>query len=199
MKEFLKRLTAVSIAGGAAYFVIGLVLAIWPETTGNVICYVAASIVLALGIIGIISYLGRLRRPVEEGVRNDLSIGLILVAVAVFIYIRSDVIIGMIPTLLGFAIVVDGLIKIQRALDLLRLKYDGWLFVMIFALFSLVLGIVVLAEPFEAARAMSIMLGISLMFSGISGIVSTILLHTKMKKTSTVVTVVEEVAEDEKP
>ena len=42
---------------------------------------------------------------------------------------------SLIPTLLGFVIIVDGIIKLQYALDLKRLQFEGLVFCVNFSLF----------------------------------------------------------------
>lgn len=181
MKEFLRKMTAGTVLCGIAYTVCGVLLMIWPETTGQTICYVGASIILAMGLLGVISYVRRLSYPVEE-MRGDLATGLILIAVAIFIYIRQEMIVSLIPTLLGFVIIVDGIIKLQYALDLKRLQFEGWFFVLILAFFSIAFGIVLMGEPFEAVRTMMMVLGVGLVFSGITNLITTLFVRKKVKQ-----------------
>lgn len=185
MKDLLKGLCTSTIMGGLMYAVFGLILIIWPETTSRTICHVAATAILLAGIYQIVLYILRGRRPMEPVIRNDLAGGLIMAAAAIFIYIRTDLIISIVPVVLGFAIIVDGVVKLQRAIDLHRLQFEGWFFILILAMFSIALGILMLTEPFEAARTMTIMLGIGLVFSGVTSLAITLFVRSKLKSIPT--------------
>ncbi len=59
-----------------------------------------------------------------------------------------SVIISILPFIVGIVLVFSGLIKVQDGINLKRFNYDRWFLVLGFAVISVILGIVVLLNPF---------------------------------------------------
>lgn len=175
----IKRIFASDIMIAIIYIVIGGLLIFRPEVSYTVVCYVIAALIAVFGIINIIKYMVS---DVAEGrLNNYLSIGLCMLVVAFLLLLRQKEIEGLIPTLLGLAIAVDGVIKLQRSVDLARLKFEGWIFVLILALLCLALGVVLILRPIDAAKTLILVLGIGLVFCGLTGLVVGIFVKAKLR------------------
>ena len=113
-------------------------------------------------------------------------------------YLREDLVVTIIPFVLGLAIVIDGFVKLQRSIDLARLHFEGWVLVLLMAAISIALGVVLLTRPIDTARVLTIVLGIGLIFSGVTGIVVNIFINSKLKNLAKDEAItVESVANDE--
>ncbi|MBQ7058147.1 MAG: DUF308 domain-containing protein [Firmicutes bacterium] len=160
-----------------AYIIVGVVLIVWPEITYTSLCYVAATAVMIIGLIDVIRYI---LRGISEGrLNNYLSRGLILVIISAFMFVRNDYVEMVLPTMLGLAILIDGIIKLQRSVDLIRLKDDGWIFVLILAVLAILSGAILVFRPLDGTR---IVTAIALIYCGVTSMVVSIFVHAKLRK-----------------
>ena len=65
-------------------------------------------------------------------------------------------------------IIIHGLVDLQAALNIKRGGYEKWWVSLILALVTIVLGTLILVDPFSALDALLILIGIVLVFDGIS-------------------------------
>ena len=108
----------------------------------------------ALTVLGALSILRYFRiKPDPAKMEYNLAVGLIEATVGLFCIFRSEWIIdkiSIITILYGIGVLVVGFLKIQNAVDLLRLKIRIWPFAAINAVLTLIFSVVVLAKPFDA-------------------------------------------------
>ena len=160
-----------------AYIIVGIVLVARPQITYTSLCYVAATAVMLIGLIDVIRYI---LRGISEGkLNNYLSRGLILVIISVFMFVRDDYVVIVLPTLLSLAILIDGIIKLQRSVDLLRLKDDGWIFVLILAVLAIISGGILV---FRSSESTQMVMAIALIYCGVTSLVVSIFVHSKLRK-----------------
>jgi len=154
--------------------VLGLVLLIWPSLSSTVICVGLSVALLAFGVYRIISYFRQ--KPQNFLEKHDFSTGIMLVAVALFILINPDLIISLLPVLLGLLLIMGGARETQIAIDLHRLQEGRWLAPLIAAFVQVVLGLLILWNPFETAMVLMQFIGVSVLLESISQIVFTAVL-----------------------
>ena len=175
----MKAIFKGSIFAAIAYIILGLVLVIWPDITMKTLVYVTAAVLGVGGIVSIVRYI--IHSPIKGEINSYLASGLVMLMVALFMYLREDLVVTIIPFVLGLAIVIDGFVKLQRSIDLARLHFEGWVLVLLMAAISIALGVVLLTRPIDTARVLTIVLGIGLIFSGVTGIVVNIFINSKLK------------------
>ncbi|MBO6158355.1 MAG: DUF308 domain-containing protein [Firmicutes bacterium] len=172
-------LLSSAVLSALTYIVVGVVLLAYPEVSYVSLVYIGAVAIMIMGLIDVVRYV---LRGINEGkLNNYLSRGLILVLVSVFMFARTDYVIIVIPILLGLAIVIDGIIKLQRSVDLWRLKFEGWIFVLILAVLSLAIGAVLIFRPMDSVKALTMVTGIALIYCGITSVVVSIFVHLKLR------------------
>ena len=192
----MKAIFKGSIFAAIAYIILGLVLVIWPDITIKTLVYVTAAVLGVGGIVSIVRYI--IHSPIKGEINSYLASGLVMLMVALFMYLREDLVVTIIPFVLGLAIVIDGFVKLQRSIDLARLHFEGWVLVLLMAAISIALGVVLLTRPIDTARVLTIVLGIGLIFSGVTGIVVNIFINSKLKNLAKDEAItVESVANDE--
>lgn len=169
----------ILIAG--IYIASGLALILVPKVDAVVVAYVLACFLLILGLIRTITYFAG---KAELGFfRFDLLIGLCLILLGIVILIKIDNVAVIILTVLALLVAVSGILKLQHALNLLRVKAKGWLVVLILAGINLTFGILLLLNLFRGnERLYSILLGAGLAFSGLTDIFTTLMIDRNMKK-----------------
>ncbi len=173
IKEF-KKTTVIS---AIIYIIAGLILLIFPTLTAQVIAYAVAAIFLIFALFEIFAYF--LSKP--ESMHKGLTLGLFSLALSIFIFCAADLLISIIPIILGFLIILSGIVTLQQSIDLVRLKAKGWIAMLVVACVNIVLGILCIANPFATATALMSLIGVGLIFSGISDIVAILYLGDKLK------------------
>lgn len=168
------------ILSSIIYVILGVLLIIWPDIMTKNICYVVGFFSIAIGIVNLIDYIRH--DIVLEGYRYSLVVGLAFILVGVFILSKVEMVMSIIPFLLGLAVTISGFMKFQNAIDLIRLKYSGWGAVLFIASLNIAFGIVLMVNPFESALVLSICIGIGMIYSGVSDLIATIMLSNSVKK-----------------
>ena len=118
----------------------------------------------------LLSYLSGRRQGLPSGM--DLAIGLLLILAAAFVAVKADRIVGLVPLVMGAVFAVNGAVKLQRSMELKQVRYRGWGFVMLYAILTIAFGVLLLFNPFSAATMMVRILGIGLLVSGGTDIVT---------------------------
>jgi len=178
--DFIKELKRSYFIGAILYVLLGIVLLCFPQTTLRTICYAISAILVIVGIGYLISYVRN--DTIKSYQRNDFVVGLSVIVIALFIAIKSDLIISLLPIFLGMAIIISSIVKLQHSIDLMRVKYAGWWGVLLIAFSSAALGLVLVVHPFAAATTMVRVIGLSTIWNGLTDIATGILFVQKIKE-----------------
>ena len=100
---------------------------------------------------------------------------------AVVLY-KVEIVISLIPFILGVLVLCSGCSKLQDAIDLKRLGYGSWLGLLIVAAINIILGVVLIYNPFKAAILLFRVLGEVLILSGVGDCFSTIYFAEKLRR-----------------
>ena len=157
---------AISIGSVA----LGVILMGWPAIAARTVCYLLAAVLLLGAFSYLLSYLSGRRQGLPSGM--DLAIGLLLILAAAFVAVKADRIVGLVPLVMGAVFAVNGAVKLQRSMELKQVRYRGWGFVMLYAILTIAFGVLLLFNPFSAATMMVRILGIGLLISGGTDIVT---------------------------
>ena len=112
----------------------------------------------------------------------DLVSGLLLAGIGIFIFFRPGALIGFLPVVMGFLLLVGGAVKLQNAIDLARMQTPLWWVILILAVLSVGAGLVALFNPFETGEVLLMFLGGALVIDGLFDIYTLITLHRRIKK-----------------
>lgn len=173
----LKEMKWNMVLSAALYMVLGLVLLIFPATTAHTICYLIAGIAIVIGLVNLVVYFTR--NITRNYYRNDFVAGLMLMVLGIFVIYKVDLVIALVPFIIGLCIIVSGLFKLQGALDVQRMGGNAVL-ILGLAVVNVVIGILMVINPFESAMLLYRLLGAGLLFSGLTDMASTLYLSSKM-------------------
>lgn len=177
--KFLKEWKLQSALYAVLYVILGAILLLFPETTATTLCYALGIAAVVVGVSGVFVYL--FRDAARNAYRNDFVFGLVAILLGVFIFCKVELIISLIPFILGIAVIVSGFIKLQDCIDVRRMGYGNGLILFLLALVNLVLGIVLVLNPFHTAILLFRIMGAGLIFSGISDLVTSAYMSRKIK------------------
>lgn len=178
--NIFKELKKIYFVGAILFILLGIVLLFFPQTTLLTICYAFALILGIVGIGYIFTYIKS--DTLKTYQRNDFVTGLTYLVLAVFVSLKTELIISLLPVLLGLAIIISSIVKLQHAFDLMRVKFTGWWSVLLISLSSAAIGLYLVIHPFAAATTMVRVIGIAAIWNGITDIGTGILFLKKIKE-----------------
>ena len=178
--KMLKELKWEAILTGVLYILLGIVALVIPEAMQKTLGYLIGIVLIVAGLISIICYL--LRDARENYYHNEFVFGLVGMVVGAAVLYKVEVIISLIPFILGILVLFSGCSKLQDAIDLRRLGYGSWVGMLVMAAINIILGIVLICNPFKAAIVLFRVLGVGLILSGVSDCFSTIYFAEKLRR-----------------
>lgn len=152
------------------YLGLGIFLLLAPGTALNIVCYALGGVVLACAAVQLIRYFA-----VERGIfQSQLTLisGLVCLGLGAFLIIRSDIVVRILPIVFGLFVIFDSLGRVQNALELRRCEYSSWKWFLALAVLSVVLGIIMIANPFGTMEMLVMAIGIILIIEGALNLLS---------------------------
>ena len=153
------------------------------EILATAILTVFGIVLIAVGLICVIGYFRM--DAVRAAASQSLLKGLSALIAGIFCVTRSDWFIAAFPVLAilyGVAVLISGLVKIQWAVNIIRLKLGKWGLPALSAVISLICSIVILKNPFGAAYILWIFTGISLIVEAVLDIAALFVISTVSKE-----------------
>jgi uncharacterized membrane protein HdeD (DUF308 family) len=162
--EYLKKFKSAFIIMSILYVLLGITLIARPELSALVICKLFGTIALIVGIIRIIGFYRR--NDYGSLLRVDMVHGLLCIILGSFMLIAPKVVISVLPVMLGIVIIIDSILRFQMAFDLKRLQYEKWWMHLSLAIITVVLGAMLLFNPFAGGIVLTRFIGITLTIDG---------------------------------
>ena len=160
----LKKIKWDMIITSIICIMLGGVLIFFPKEVNEMIAYVIAA---AMFLFSIIEAYNFFKKDVKnQFYRNDLDFAVVAMVAGIILLAKREVIVGLIPVILGALIIVSGVKKLQNALDLIRLKLGGWKSLLVLSAINIIFGIIMVVCALETAKVITVIIGIGLVFSG---------------------------------
>lgn len=163
------------------YMALGVVFIIRPEGVESILCYILAA---ALAVMGLLYLLGYFISPVgADGRRsgNGFVIGILLIFMALFIVVKQELIISLVPFLFGVMILIRGLFTVQAAFYMKRIS-GRFLEPVIAGLALMGLGLFIMLFPFETAKVLFILIGVGMILGGLMAIAEEIVVRIMVRR-----------------
>ncbi len=168
MSDFLKGLKANYTISVGLCTLLGLVLLIWPGTTMRIVCTLLGSMLLIYGLAQVVLYLiNKERTMLSQGM---MVFGIVLAVIGIWILTSPEMIIMAVPVIVGVLIVIHGVHNVVQAIALKKDGYDRWWLAFLFGALTVVLGGILVYNPFEVAETVVRFIGIFLIYDGVSDI-----------------------------
>ena len=176
----IKQLKWSIIVMAIAYIVLGVVLIMYPSQVQNLISYILAFALIAMGIVNLIQYT---RLDTNQIVNSyDLVLGFSTMIGGILIIINVERFEQLVLIVMGFMILVSGVMKLQSSVNLMRLRSTSWQVPFAMAMICIVYGIIMLINPFGAGGFFFAMMGIGFILSGITDIIVSVMFSVRLKK-----------------
>ena len=168
--EYIKILKERFSLSSVATLAIGLLLVIYPDFTGKAICYLIAAALIGKGVGNILS---RYRnKSLPQPVVFELMGGISTIFMGLFVALRSEMLISIIPFVVGLFLLVSSVTSLQKAFELKRMNYAKWNHGLFFTLVKMGLTLVIVMNPFGTAMALTRFIGVCLVYDGATGLVT---------------------------
>lgn len=169
MKSVIQDMKQNYFVNAVIMVVLGLVLVIWPHSLGVLLCYLLGGALIVMGIIQLVGFL----RGERLGFYNKFSMimGIVLVLLGIWICTQPRIVLSIIPVVVGIIVLLHGLMDVQYTLDIKQAGHSKWWIALIFAILTLVVGLMLIFNPFAAYEISMILLGIAMLYDGGSDLV----------------------------
>lgn len=169
--ELLKKALGAYVTFAFIFVVLGICFLAWPQTSILTICYILGAVILAWGIVKISGFVKNKDSNKSFSFQFNLVLGIFLAVAGALLLVFPKFIIPVFPILIGIMITADGLHKIKAGIDAKSMNHKNWWLIEIAALVTIIFGICLILNPFEATNAMIILLGFALLIDGIQNII----------------------------
>lgn len=168
MEQLLKRVKTNVVISSILCVILGLVLVFWPGLSIRIVCTAVGVVLIVTGVTRMIDYFA-----VRDGSmysQINLIFGIVLAVVGVWISVKPDKVLAIIPIIVGIVIVIHGLQNIKQAMELWRDKYTKWWVACILGVLTVGFGVLLICRPFTAIDTVVMLIGFFLIYDGISNI-----------------------------
>lgn len=181
MKSIIQDMKQNYFVNAVIMVVLGLVLVIWPHILGVMLCYLLGGALILMGVIQLVVFL----RGERFGFYNKFSMfmGIVLVLLGIWICTQPRIVLSIIPVVVGIIVVLHGLMDLQYTLDIRRTGNTKWWIALVAAIITLVVGLLLVFNPFTAYEVTMILLGIAMLYDGGSDLLLLVFAHLAQKDT----------------
>lgn len=184
MKDIIKKKEIKGIFGSLLLIVLSVFLMLKPIEIIGTLIKVIGMILLICGVFDFTNYF--VNKKEESLFDYGLVKGIIEITIGVLFIFKYDLLINLFPCILGLIIVFINIFKLQTAISLKEFESNYMTGVIISSL-SIILGLVIVINPFETLEVVIIVSGAVLLISELSNIIYSISVLKFFKKTDKVV------------
>ena len=175
-----KNIKKSLILADMAIIVLGVLMVVFPERSGDFICRAVGAILCVMGVFRVIAYFAYDRSELFGSFA--LVQGAAFIGFGVYFLARPQFLAAFLTVALALVLIIGGVMKLQYAIDLARMGSSLWWIELIGAIVMTALGVVTFLDPFEAASGLMIFIGISFLVDGIWDMISVLWLSKAVKR-----------------
>lgn len=175
IRGFHKSMIILSVC----YVIAGIILLFWPDMSMDIFCKGLGIGMLVVGITHVIIYFTK--DHMQSIMQMDLVVGVVCAAFGAFLLMHPDFVEMAMPFAVGILLMIGAILKLQNSIDMKHLKFVRWKVVLVLAILMLVMGAVLIYNPFTG-RGLLVYIGIGLMADGVINIVCMLSISHRLKK-----------------
>ena len=187
MKEFWKSLRKGVLLTSLLSIALGVWMIACPQMLENVLQYLLGGALTVFGLFEIAATFVQGRTTLGAG---RLVPGVLCLAVGLVFLFRFSVFADLIWVIVGIALLVDAVYKLQYAFELKYALVRTWWLDLVAALVTFLFAVLTIMNPFAARTTTTVVVGILLVISGLTDVMSFLLLALYRKSLKNVSTVV---------
>lgn len=164
MKSVIQDMKHNYFINAVIMVILGIVLVIWPHILGVMLCYLLGGALIVMGVFQLISFL----RGERLGFYNKfvMMMGIVLVLLGIWICAQPRIVLSIIPVVVGIIVLIHGLMDIQYTLDIKKAGSEKWWIALIAAALTLIVGLLLVLNPFTAYEITMVLLGVAMLYDG---------------------------------
>jgi len=154
------------------YIIVGIVLLFFPGTVSTLFCTSLGVLLLAYGGVKIFSFFAHRGSADSFSFQFDLIQGVFSAITGIFFLVHPHFLLAVIPTILGFYVLIDSLVNLKRGLDMRACGYAGWTTTLVMSAISLICGVLILWNRTAAGDLLWRAIGAVFFYQGISDLLA---------------------------
>jgi len=158
----------------------GALFVSFPTESLDILCYAFGIAMCVGGVVSMISYF--LSSKVALFDSYGLVRGIALLALGIVVLANPKEVASLFISIFGALIIVDGALKLQYSVDLIRIKERGFKVLMPIAFLVIVFGGAIIFDPFGDTDKQMFWTGIAMIIDGICDIAVVVYLYTVISK-----------------
>lgn len=166
MREILIKIKNLSLITIAAGFIIGIVLLVRPDESVQFISILCGVTVIMLGIGAWISYFTKFKSTILA------ILGTLAIIAGIILCVRYRSIVSAVIFLFGVFVLVGGIVDLISAIDAKRNDLKSWIVSIIMSAVTIILGLIVIINPFDSIMVLTQLLGAGLIVYAIMDLIS---------------------------
>lgn len=180
MRDLTKRIFWASIASTLVMLLFGILLFIFPETVIKSVAIAMGVIFIMIGVIPIINYF-RFR---ATGFTTTFSflLGIFCIVAGLILLMNENILGTIIPILTGVWMIINSINRISISMDLRDDKITFWVITFIYAILTLVAGVLLILDPVNGGKLVTKTIGIIICVYSALDVIDLILIRIKAKK-----------------
>ena len=180
MKEIIKKKELKGIFVSLLLIVLAIFLMMKPLEIVKTLIQAMGIILLICGCIDFMNYF----RISEEEKLFDYGLfkGIMELCIGILFIFKFEVLTSIFPIIIGLIIIFINIFKLQLSINLKQIDNSNWFVGTIIASLSIILGIIIILNPFESVKVLIITSGAIILVSEISNIIYSLLILSKIKK-----------------
>ena len=168
MYRFFKSLRANYLISAVLCVLFGISLVVWPDISSKLVCIGFGCVLALTGAANLITFFVRKDGSLLSQI--NMLAGIVLLVLGGWIIFDPSVLMRIIPVVIGAIIAVHGGHNVLQAAELYKEKYDKWWVALLLGIVTIGFGALLIYNPFEAVNTMIVLIGVMLIYDGISDI-----------------------------
>lgn len=166
MKRFFRSFRFSMFFVALLCLALGVIMVLWPESSQRFFCCAFGVLLILSGVIEIAVYLAGAKKGLAQKI---VFLGGIAAAVAgVWILLMPDRVRMLTVIVMGIVLLYHGAMDIKYAFDMKRQGSSGFGIVLVFGLLTVLIGVLLLVDPFENDQLLFFVVAAGFIFDGVS-------------------------------
>jgi len=174
IKKGMKKIFNLSIVTSVIILVLGIFLFIQPDTVIRMISIVLGGIILIPGITSLVDYFKNKYQP-------SLITGVVTIIIGLILIINTKLVASILPFFLGIYFVVNGINRLQYALELKRQNIN-FTTSLVFSILIIICGVLFIINPFSGALAITKIIGMFMIIYALLDLINSVIIKKEMSE-----------------
>ena len=172
IKKGMNKIFNASIVTSVIILVLGIFLFIQPDTIIRIVSIILGGIILVPGITSLIDYFKNKYQP-------SLITGIVTIIIGMILIINTELVASILPFILGIYFIINGINRLQYALELKRQNIN-YTTSLVFSILIILCGVLFIINPFGGALVITKVMGIFMIVYAVLDLTNSIVIKKEM-------------------